>query len=184
MIGPMLEGTMLQLRGWREADLPALSILRSDVELQAKLMARAQPNPIGRVREWLLERANQTDLLLFVIAARDDDAVLGYVQAAALDTFQGHCELGICLSPDAQGRGIAAAAIDLLHRYLFDRYRIRKVGLRVRADNARAIAFYRRDGYLEVGRLAGHYREDEAYIDVILMERFLSDAAAAPVSSE
>ncbi|PNS09303.1 GNAT family N-acetyltransferase [Solilutibacter silvestris] len=182
MIGPALEGVTVRLRGWREADLPVLSILRSDVDLQAKLMARARPNPIERVREWLVERAAQPDLLLYVIASRADDSMLGYVQAAAMDVFQGHCELGICLSPLAQGHGIATAALDLLHTHLGDQYGLRKIGLRVRADNARAIAFYRREGYLEVGRLAGHYRERDAYIDIILMERLLRRAAIRPIS--
>ena len=179
----MLEGTTVLLRGWHEADLPVLSILRSDVALQAKLMACAQPNPVERVREWLLARAAQPDLLLFVIANRGDDAPLGYVQAAAIDQFNGHCELGICLAPSAQGRGIATTVLELLHAHLYSRYALRKIGLRVRADNARAIAFYNREGYLETGRLIGHYRENDEYIDVVLMERFLpaiSPPSAAP----
>lgn len=181
-MGPTLEGAAIRLRGWQEADLPALSMLRNDVELQAKLMARARPNPISRVREWLEERTAQIDLLLFVIADRDDDAVLGYVQAAALDMFHGHCDLGICLSPAVHGRGIATAALELMYAHLRDRHGLRKVCLRVRADNARAIAFYRREGYVGVGRLAAHYREGDACVDVILMERFLPGSAFAPVS--
>jgi len=177
MIGPTLTGATVQLRGWHESDLPALSVLRSDVALQAKLMARATPDSAEQVREWLAARATQPDMLLYVIAARGNDTVLGYVQAAALDMFHGHCELGICLSPEAQGRGIASPALDLLYSYLRNECGMRKIGLRVRADNGRAIAFYLREGYLEVGRLASHYRENDAYVDVILMERSLAGVA-------
>ncbi|MCX7562339.1 GNAT family protein [Xanthomonadaceae bacterium XH05] len=183
MIGPTLAGAAVQLRGWHEADLPALSVLRSDAALQAKLMARTTPDSARRVGEWLARRAAQPDTLLYVIAARGDDAVLGYLQAASLDMFHGHCELGICLSPEAQGRGIASAALELLYAYLRDQCGLRKIGLRVRADNERAIAFYMREGYREVGRLANHYRENDTYVDVVLMERALpgiADRQAAP----
>ncbi|WP_374606438.1 GNAT family N-acetyltransferase [Thermomonas sp.] len=181
MIGPRLEGAGVRLRGWQEADLPALSVLRSDVGLQAMLMSRARPNPVSRVREWLEERTAQADMLLLVIADRDNDAVLGYMQAAALDRSHGHCELGICLSPAAHGRGFATEALELLYVHLRDHYGLRKICLRVRCDNARAIAFYHREGYVEVGRLEGHYHEDEACIDVVLMERLLPGATLVSV---
>jgi len=169
----MLLGEQVTLREWRETDLPALAELRNDIALQALLMARARPNPIDRVRSWLVKRSNQTDMLFFVIARRSDDAVVGYVQVAALDLFQGTGDLGICLAPTAQGRGNAHEAMALLYAHLRTASGIRKLGLRVRADNARALAFYKREGYREIGRLERHYREGNAFIDVVLMERFL-----------
>lgn len=170
----MLLGEHVTLREWREADLPALAELRNDIALQAQLMARARPNPIERVRSWLVERSNQTDMLFFVIAKRSDDTVLGYVQVAALDLFHGTGELGLCLARTAQGVGNAQEAMAMLYAHL-RKSGIRKLGLRVRADNTRALAFYRREGYREIGTMERHYRESDAFIDVILMERFLPE---------
>ena len=117
----------------------------------------------------------QPDFLLYVIAARSDDAVLGYLQAASLDMFHGHCELGICLSPEAQGRGIASAALELLYAYLRDQCGLRKIGLRVRADNERAIAVYRKRGFTEEGLRRRQYRSGDTFRDEVLMAWFTEE---------
>ena len=169
----MLKGERLALREWREADVATIAALRNDIELQSLLMTRARPNPAERVRQWLAERASRTDMLFFVIASNADDSVLGYVQVASIDAFQGTGELGICLRREAQGQGIADECCALLEGYAGRTLGLRKFTLRVLASNARAVAFYRRRGYREIGRLERHYPSEGEYEDVILMERFL-----------
>lgn len=169
----MLKGERLTLREWREEDLAAIARLRNDVELQSLLMARARPNPVERVRQWLADRAARADMLFFVIASNVDGSVLGYVQVANIDAFQGTGELGICLGREAQGQGFADECCALLEEYAGRTLALRKFTLRVLASNARAIAFYRRRGYREVGRLERQFPVEDGYADVVLMERFL-----------
>lgn len=170
----MLRGARLTLREWREPDLPALAALRNDVELQALLMARARPNSIERVRNWLTDRSASDDMLFFVIASAVDDSVLGYVQVANIDRTSGTGELGICLARGAQGLGLAVECCDLLEGHAQTFFALRKFTLRVLATNGRAIAFYRKRGYREAGRFERHFLADGEYRDVILMERFLA----------
>lgn len=169
----MLHGDRLVLREWRESDLEALAGLRNDVALQALLMAQARPNSIERVRQWLVDRGAREDMVFFVIAARGDDGALGYVQVASVDRFHGVGELGICLSPSAQGNNLAQEACRLLESYLRSTLGLRKLTLKVLADNTRAIAFYLKNGYREAGRLRGQYRVADQHHDVLVMERFL-----------
>lgn len=169
----MLQGKRLMLREWRESDLDALARLRNDIELQALLMTQARPNSIERVRRWLADRTSRDDMIFFVVAASDDDSVLGYVQVVNIDHFHGVGELGICLAPWAQGKNLAQEAGQLLDRYLRHTLGLRKLTLRVLAGNARAIAFYLRNGYREVGRLERQFLFDSQHRDVVIMERFL-----------
>jgi len=169
----MLQGDKLVLREWRESDLGALAELRNDIELQALLMTQAKPNSIERVRHWLVDRTSRDDMVFFVAAARSNDAVLGYVQVAGIDRVHGVGELGICLSPSAQGGNLAQEACRLLERYLGQTLFLRKLTLKVLADNARAIAFYLKSGYREVGRLERQFLVDGQHRDVVIMERFL-----------
>lgn len=168
----MLRGDKVMLREWREADLERLATLRNDVALQRMLMAQARPNPVERVRQWLVDRGAREDMVFFVIAG-EDDGVLGYIQVAGIDRFHGHGDLGICLSPEAHGRGAAAEACRLLEEYLVDTMGMHKLTLKVIADNARAIAFYRKLGYREVGVLERHFRDGDSLHNVMIMERLL-----------
>lgn len=169
----MLQGDKLVLRAWRESDLTTLAELRNDIDLQAMLMTQARPNSIERVRRWLVERSSRDDMVFFVVASRRDDAVLGYVQVAGIDRVHGVGELGICLSPSAQGSSLAQEACRLLYFYLRHTLALRKLTLRVLADNTRAIAFYMKTGYREVGRLKRQFLIGEQHQDVVIMERFL-----------
>lgn len=170
----MLSGEKVRLRAWKAEDLEPLCALRNDVQLQALLMAQARPNTLDRTREWLVDRSTREDGVFFVIADRGNDEVLGYVQVAAVDRFHGRGELGICLGWPAHGRGLAAEACELLEQYLRDVIGLRKLSLRVLASNARAIAFYRRHGYRDVGTLRQDHRSGDQYNDVVLMERLLA----------
>lgn len=166
------------LRRWEEADLPALLRLRNDVALQAQLLARARGSDEPKVRAWLAAR-DAAGAVLLVVADAADGRVLGYVQAVDLDREDGRADVGICLAPEAQGRGLGSEAMRALLGHLHAREGIGKVTLRVRADNARAIRCYRGLGFRECGLLRAHARFDGRWIDVVAMEAFL-DPARAP----
>jgi len=169
----MLLGDRLILREWRESDLPALAEIRNDIELQDLLMTQAKPNSIERTRRWLVDRSSRDDMVFFVAAACVDNTVLGYLQVTNIDQFHGVGDFGICLSSAAQGTNLAQEACQLLYAYLSRMLALRKLTLKVLADNVRAVAFYRKNGYREVGRLDRHFRINKRFEDVLIMERFL-----------
>ncbi len=169
----MLTGETIVLREWRESDLDALASLRNNIDLQMLLMSQPKPNSLERVRAWLTGWSGRADAVFLVIVRRVDDAILGYMQVASIDTFHGHGELGICLAPEAHGKNVARDACDLLESYLLKGLALRKLGLKVLTDNHRAIGFYRKYGYRDVGVLERHYRTADGYHDVLVMERHL-----------
>lgn len=169
----MLEGQTIELRAWRDEDLPTLVALRNDLELQNLLMAQARPNSVEKVRRWLVDKSGSEDVLFFVVGARDGGRCLGYLQLYNQRPFHGTAELGICLAPDAQGRGAGREALMLVEDYARRIFSIRKIILHVLADNP-ATGFYRRVGYREVGCLQAHARIDGDYRDVLIMERLLA----------
>jgi len=163
------------LRPWRDADVATLRDLRNDVELQAMLLARARGSDDAAVREWLGRRSSGGSVLL-VVAEAPGDRAIGYVQAVDIDRDDRRADIGICLSPAHQGKGLGTEALRSFMDHLAASERIGKVTLRVRADNARAIACYRRLGFRECGTLRAHANFDGRWIDVVLMEAFLDPA--------
>ena len=111
--------------------------------------------------------------MLRIIADRATDAALGYLQFTNIDPVDLNADLGICLAPAAQGKGLGSEALRLALADLRDTRGLRKVSLRVRADNQAAIRCYARLGFAECGRLKEHVYIDDGWQDVLLMELFL-----------
>jgi RimJ/RimL family protein N-acetyltransferase len=170
----MLVGGSVRLRTWREDDLPVLTELRNDVEVQAQLLSRARGSRLEQVREWLQVRNAKSDGLLFVIADQVDDQAMGYVQVTELDLSNCHANLGICLIVKARGLGMGGQAIALLSAYLKAQWNIRKLSLQVRADNVQALRCYEKVGFERCGLLKSHFFISGSWQDVVLMERFLT----------
>lgn len=87
--------------------------------------------------------------------------------------------LGISIAREAQGQGLG----DQLMRALLDHADhwagLLRLELTVYVDNARAIALYRRHGFVEEGRLRGYGLRDGVYADCLAMARWREAPRAA-----
>ncbi len=66
-------------------------------------------------------------------------------------------------------RGYGTDAIVTLLRFGFDEVNLHRVALEVNEDNARAIACYRKCGFVEEGRLRDHRFRRGEYRDTLIM---------------
>ena len=181
----MIDGTRIRLRDWSESDLPDLTGWRNDAALQAQLLARVRGSSIDQVRRWAQARSVGPSSLLQLIALRDDDRAIGYVQVVGVDELDQCGVLGICVDPTSQGTGFGREALAMLIAHGARLRPLRKLELRVLADNARAIRCYEAVGFTHCGVLRQCTFIDGAHRDVVLMERFLPGRAteAAPCAS-
>lgn len=169
----MLIGTYTILRPWECEDLQLLQQLRNDVILQTQLMAKPKGSSLEQVRSWLSQRSNDPNSILLVIADRETNSAIGYIQIVDMSYVRGFGRLGICLAPIAQGRGFAYEALNLFEHFLITVFKMRKTLLEVLESNNRAIRLYHRCGYREVGKLLQHYPIGDIYENVIVMEKIL-----------
>ncbi len=170
----MIARGKLLLREWRESDIAQLLPLRNDVPMQLQLMTRPRPNSVASVRDWLIGKSKQSEVVLFVIASQADDSVLGYLQLNQIDAVNRHASLGICLASSAQGQGHGRAACEAAFSYASETLCLRKITLEVLAENTRAIALYEKLDFRHVGTLHAHYLQANRWHDVVLMERMLA----------
>jgi len=83
--------------------------------------------------------------------------VLGFIVAAKEPGLRANVLL-FAVDPGLQGQGIGRALLRDVQRSLtLDE--VRALELQVRSDNRRAIEFYRREGFIVVGRESGVYRD-------------------------
>ena len=177
----MIDGKVVRLRGWRASDLKVITEMRNDRALQAQLLARARGSNTPQVEQWLQDRSSDLQGLLLIVASSDDDGTLGYLQLSDMSGIDRRAELGICLHARAQGRGVGREALTLVQPYLREVWALRKLSLRVRGDNAQAIACYERVGFERCGLLRQHVHVDGTFRDIVLMDLFLEgkDSACA-----
>jgi diamine N-acetyltransferase len=169
----MLTGPKARLRSPREDDKNFLVGLRNDVALQMLLMALPRANSTARVDEWMARLMDDPASLFFVVADKDTDKAVGYIQLTRMDLVHGHGELGICLAEENRGRGYAADALALLERHARSVFNIRKILLYCLVSNERATGCYKKAGYETVGTLKEHFYQEGAYRDVVIMEKHL-----------
>ena len=79
--------------------------------------------------------------------------------------------LGMSVRADAQGQGVGSALLQALCDYADRWIGLLRLELDVYADNARAIALYRRFGFEIEGRHRGYALRDGAFVDSYSMAR-------------
>ncbi len=170
MKGPAIP---ISLRHPLRGDVAALAALRNDSRLQRQLMMPVRTLSLPEIRAWIRRRTRDSVGMFFVVAARRDGALLGFVQLTQVDRVNQTADLGIALAAAARGRGVAAAALEQLEGKAC-RVKLRKITLRVLAANRRAIRFYTKVGFRKVGVWRRHHLQGGAFRDVLLMEKFLA----------
>lgn len=111
------------------------------------------------------------------LVAEADGAVCGYVGFRHPTGLAGNShvyEINIAVHPAYQGEGIGTRLIRAAKTYAAQEEK-RKLRLRVLSTNSEAVAFYRKCGFVEEGRLLDEYRIEGRYVDEIWMACFLEE---------
>jgi len=164
-------------RAPRDADVAALAAIRNDAPTQEALLADPRPNSEADVRRWIERRTTDPAALFWVIADADDGGAVGFAQVVAIDARSRHGRFGIAIGRAHRGRGHGGAALRHVLRAARDDGRLDKLMLDVAADNTSARALYHDAGFRDVGVLRRHYRGNDRWHDVVVMERFLEAVA-------
>jgi RimJ/RimL family protein N-acetyltransferase len=167
----MLKGTHVILRAIEREDLPLLAAYNNDIDVElAGGGDPPLPQSLDRLKAEFEQEAAKGGRNGPSFAIEADGKFIG--QCALFDFQQRSqsCELGIAIGDkDYWGRGYGREAVTLLLDYAFRHHNIRRVFLRVHAQNERAIKAYTGAGFIEEGRLRQHVWSDGRYDDLILM---------------
>jgi RimJ/RimL family protein N-acetyltransferase len=120
-------------------------------------------------RDIAVARAGDAYMMLKAVAEADD--VVGHIEIKAIDRVHRNAMLGrILIAPDRRGRGLGQPLVHAALRICFGELGLHRVGLRVFAHNAAAVASYTRAGFVQEG-LERHTKlaPDGAWWDAITM---------------
>lgn len=79
----------------------------------------------------------------------------------------------VYIRKDVRGRGLAKSLLDRVAKFAWDNG-VTQLELTVSAENPVAISFYRREGFVEIGRIPAGFIHEGREIDDVLMVRHLA----------
>ncbi|ANJ67711.1 hypothetical protein A9404_10295 [Halothiobacillus diazotrophicus] len=171
----MIESEKISLRCWKPDDIPLLAAIRNDIKIQSQLLSRPRGSTDEQVIHWLKKQTTQNGCILLIIALRDNDQAIGYIQVANIDSTDRRGELGITLHSTYQGKGYGSIAIKLMSEFVRKTWNFNKLMLKVRTDNEYAIKSYKKCGFISVGTFHKHTFLDGQWLDIDLMELIFSN---------
>jgi len=121
-------------------------------------------------KSWFDQVRSSKDEYIFGIRTLTKDELIGSCQLLNINRTHRIAELQIRLGEErARGQGFGSQALQLLLRFGFKDLNLRKISLKVFADNVRAITAYEKNGFVHEGSLRKEVFVDGDYKDVICM---------------
>lgn len=159
-------GERVRLRGIEPADVDALMRFAAEEERLGDLV-----NPPRSAEAYRVRAAEQAaaepdgDRVQLVIEAVGTGEAVGVVASHQANPRSGWFEYGVNIGAEHRRMGYAAEAVVMLLRFMFAERRYHRCQARIFADNEASLAFHRRLGFVEEGRLrelafvAGRHRD-------------------------
>jgi L-amino acid N-acyltransferase YncA len=130
-----------------------------------------EPRTVDERRSWLADR----DARYAVAVVESRGVVVGWASLNvfnAREAYRHVADISVYVARDARGKGAGTALLERLVE-LGREGGFHKLVLAGFPSNAASVALYRRLGFREVGIYKEQGRLDGAWVDVLLMERFL-----------
>jgi RimJ/RimL family protein N-acetyltransferase len=125
-------------------------------------------------RSWIGEHIDDPGKLALVAEVAGQVVGLVHLECGARQRLAHRAILYISVAKDWRNHGVGAALLRTLIEWAENNPRINKLSLAVLATNDRAIALYRKEGFLEEGRRVREIKlGPDQYLDDILMYRFV-----------
>jgi RimJ/RimL family protein N-acetyltransferase len=170
---PTLVGERVRLVPLDASHTPALFPWINDPEI-SRLTGTHRVFTYEEVEEFAATRPEQPDRVDLAVLRAEDGKVLGEIVLNNLNVDNESMGFRISLHSE-QGRGYGTEAIRLLLRYAFDVIGLHRVDLEVYDFNPRAIASYRKCGFVEEGRLRDALLWEGQWHDALLMSVLSTD---------
>lgn len=174
-----LTGQKAALRGLQRADLQSIGRWWDDPEVTYLLEMGARPSREKELEAfWRLVMESEENIA-FAICDAVDGRLLGTCGLYAISWVCRRAQFNILIGEkDAWDRGVGSDAARLVLGYAFEKLNLESVQLGVNSENLRAIASYRKVGYVHEGTRRRFIYRNRRYYDMemfsVLRDEYLS----------
>ena len=121
------------------------------------LESRFAKHSLESLREYVVDRVDDTSNAFFAIVLKDGDRHIGNIKLGPIDAHHRLADIGILIGEkDCWGKGYASEAIGLVVRHAFDTLNLHKVTAGCYAPNTGAIQAFKKVGFLQEGLRKSH----------------------------
>jgi len=149
---PVLNGPRVTLRDTQTSDVQARFELGNSPEIQAMFGADpAQVRPITQdaAEAWVNSVKQEPNAWVITLGK----VLLGSIRLHSVNPIDRRANIAVgLLNTDDLGRGLGTEAIKVLAAHAFENKGLHRLSCRVLANNPRAIAAYKKVGFVEEGR--------------------------------
>lgn len=171
----MIAGVRIDLRPVRAADLTLLRQWEHEPDIARMMTTTATAIDSRESAEQEYDRLLRTPRVKLLAIQSKESTVVGFIRLNELDFIARKATIRLFVAPAEQGHGYGSEALHLLARFCFRELGLHRLGLVVRADNARAIALYHRLGYVVEGRERDASWIEGKWIDFVHMGLLASE---------
>jgi len=166
-----IPGERIYLSPMDPNDLEIYTKWMNDIEVTRWLTMHSSVLSLPAERAWLEVATKDTNNYQFAIVLRDGNRLIGNIGLMDVQQINRRATLGIFIGEaEDRSKGYGSEAIKLLLGYCFNWLGLRNIDLHVNSGNARAIACYKKAGFIEYGRRHGAVFADGRWHDDVLME--------------
>lgn len=184
---PTLEGRLVVLRPFTEADISAMGPVLADPEVQiltGSVASRAQADGASatldeRTLAWYRSRAAQGDRLDLAIVDAQSGECVGEAVLNEVDPENRSCNFRILMGPAGRGRGLGTEATRLILDHAFAATELHRIELEVYSFNPRARRAYEKAGFVAEGVRRDALLFDGEWINAEVMSVLRSDPRPA-----
>lgn len=172
----LLVGDLVRLRGTRDDDLPTLARWMMDPQIRSTQSNVVLPLSEAATRELIAGWSkNDGPDVGFSIETLDSDRLVGHAGLFGGSVKDRHRTVGIYIGHPFLDQGYGTDAMRLVVRFGFRELGLHRIDLTVLAFNARAIAAYRKVGFVEEGRAREAVFHDGHWYDEVSMAILASE---------
>lgn len=173
----MNETAQLTIRQVQSADLKSLVELYEQLAIETAFLSDDQVNKSLATRTQQMtqqiEQYNQHPTSIMLVVELQGDIIALGTLATLPGSRQSHvAEVGIGVLKEFWGNGIASILLDELLHFAKETS-LKVITLEVVQENKRAIALYKKFGFMIVGSLSKRLHADQKYYDTYVMEYLL-----------
>jgi diaminopimelate decarboxylase len=162
----------VEIRRARPGDLRGVARLLADVASERRFIRTEQVRGSRRVwRRRLRESWTNREASIVAVAEGRLVGNIGIAREAGLDAHV--ATLGMSVDKEWRGRGVGSALLGEALRWARS-VGVEKVSLTVYQHNTRAVALYRKFGFVDEGRLSGQSKKSYGYEDEVIMSMWLT----------
>lgn len=164
------------LRAPSSRDINALYEYKNDKTVSDMLVGYSTGYTYEDIENWITFHNSKEDEVLFVISRREDNFCVGHVGLYKIDDRVKSCEFGILIGlKSLWGKGVGTAVTRGIINYGFDTLQMNRIGLDLLEHNDRALALYKKVGFVREGLLRQAQKKNNQYVNLVLMSILKSE---------